>query len=129
MMFNNTMPGFDKITDLNKQMMTSFAEMTELAANAQRKMATQQMAAFEANMGAAHKVLDAMIEGKQPAEVYAVQVETTQALGEEMAGFARESWEAQTDLRDKVVSFLSEKAQMVAEPVKKAATRAKKVEA
>ena len=129
MMFNNTMPGFDKITDLNKQMMTSFAEMTELAANAQRKMPTQQMAAFEANMGAAHKVLDAVIEGKQPAEVYAVQVETTQALGEEMAGFARESWEAQTDLRDKMVSFLSEKAKMVAEPVKKAATRTKKVEA
>lgn len=125
-MFDNNVPGFEKMTDFNKQMMASFAEMAELATTAQRKMATQQMAAFEANLGAAHKIMDAVAEGKKPAEVYALQIETAQSLGEDMAGYAREAWEAQSELCDQVVAIWSEKADAASAPVKKAAPKAAK---
>lgn len=112
-MFENMMPGMDKMAEYNKQWMASFAQASEIAADAQRKLANQQMAAFEGQLNAATRLMDAVIEGKKPAELYAMQVEMTQALGEEMMGYAKDAWELQVETRDKLAKLVSESADIV----------------
>lgn len=112
-MFDNMIPGMDKMAEYNKQWMASFAQVSEIAADAQRKMASQQMAAFEAQLNAATRVMDAVIEGKKPNELYAMQMEMGQALSEEMMGFAKDAWDVQLETRDKLAKLMSESAEIV----------------
>jgi hypothetical protein len=124
-MFDNMIPNADKLAEINKQMIGSFAQLSEIAATAQSKIASQQMAAFEANMGAASKVMEAITAGKQPADVYAVQVETAQSLAEGMMGSARDFWEVQTEARDQMAALWTTQTEAATQPTKPAA-RAKK---
>ena len=121
-MLDNLMPNATQAMEFHKQMFASFGQFGEIAAEAQRKLAAQQMTALEANIGAATKLWDAVAEGKKPAELLAVQMEATQSLSEKLMVVAKDSLDTQIEARDKMAKAWTDAVSTEAKkPAKKTA--------
>jgi hypothetical protein len=111
MNIESMLPSAGKMSDFNQQMLTSMVKFTEIATEAQRKFATQQVSAMEANLSALNKMANVMSAGDKPTDAYAAQVEAAQALGQDLMGIAKDAWEVQVETRDKVAALLTEGAE------------------
>ena len=111
MNIESMLPSAGKMSDFNQQMLTSMVKFTEIATEAQRKFATQQVSAMEANLSALNKMANVMSAGDKPTDAYAARVEAAQALGQDLMGIAKDAWEVQVETRDKVAALLTEGAE------------------
>ena len=113
MNIESMLPSASKMTEFNQQMFSSVIKVTEIATDAQRKFASHQVAAMEANLSALNKMANVGSASDKPADAYAAQVEAAQALGQDLMGVAKEAWDVQVEARDKIAAMVSEGAEKV----------------
>lgn len=120
MNFEQLLPNTDSFKTVNEHMLSSFVKAAELTVATQQKLASQQVAAMQANVAALSKMASVYTSEAKPADLYAAHVEASKTLSEELLSVAREAWETQSEASEKLTAIWSAPA-----PTKARASKAK----